>query len=493
MKRTALIMAALMLASIAAFAGNADIERATVKIFTVSNTPDFTQPWQMLGQSRSTGSGCIISGNRILTNAHVISNRMFIQVLKNGETEKYVADVVAVDHDCDLAVLTVKDKTFFNGVKPVNIGNLPKLGNNVKVFGFPLGGEKLSITEGVVSRIEVTSYSHSYESFLTVQIDAAINPGNSGGPVISDGKLVGVAFQCYDFSQSIGYAIPASIVKSFLGNINGKSYRGFPTLGVSTQNLENESYREKLGMTKKQSGVIVNTVEYNASCWDVLKQGDVILSIDGVRVANDGTVPFGSLGRIDLSYIVKTKKSGEKLKMTILRDKKVMKVEAMLRKQIPVIYGQLYDVKPVYYVFGGVVFIPLNGNYLQQMWGSWGERKQPANLMNRMLSEYSTPEKQEIIIVRQVLADETNVGYEDFRNLVVTSVNGAGIRDMRDLIAKIEGSKENYLEIELEGRDKIVLDAAKSREASPGILGRYQVEFDRSENLRVPELPGVLK
>lgn len=73
-----------------------------------------------------------------------------------------------------------------------------------------MGGECISITAGVVSRVEMTTYANAGQDLLSVQIDAAINPGNSGGPVVNgNGELVGVAFQSlsdYDV-ENIGYVV----------------------------------------------------------------------------------------------------------------------------------------------------------------------------------------------------------------------------------------------------------------------------------------------
>ena len=79
--------------------------------------------------------------------------------------------------------------------------------------GFPIGGERLSITEGVVSRIEMFSYAHSQRCLLGVQIDAAINDGNSGGPVLRGGQLAGIAFQALESGENIGYAIPVPVIR----------------------------------------------------------------------------------------------------------------------------------------------------------------------------------------------------------------------------------------------------------------------------------------
>jgi S1-C subfamily serine protease len=483
-KILSLVISVCFILSGFAYAGdNGYLEKAMVKIFTVENNPDYYQPWQMVGQASSSGSGCIIEGNRILTNAHVVSNNTFIQVNKSGETQKYVARVVAVDHECDLALLTVDDKDFYKDSSPISLGDVPEPGDTVKVFGFPVGGDKLSVTEGVVSRIEIGQYSHSLRSFLTIQIDAAINPGNSGGPVIKNNKIIGVAFQGLEKAQSIGYAIPTVMIRHFLRDLNkNKKYEGFPTLGINTQSLENESYRKKLGMQKHQTGVVVEAVEFGSCSFDIIKPGDVILAVDGVKIENDGTVPYGGRGRLDMSFITDLKYVGDKIKVDILRDKKPAKLSIVMKNYVPILPRTEYDVKPTYYIYGGLVFTPLTINYIYSIWNQSSGRP---GILERILYENATPEKQEIVLLLQVLADETNKGYHNFVNTPVKSVNGEKIAGIRDLMKKIENYKGTFIEIELEDLSKVVLETEKSRKASGEILKRYGIVSDRSENLMI--------
>ncbi len=186
-----------------------------VKVYTIYSEYDYDMPWQISRQGEKSGSGCIISGKRILTNAHVVADQTFVQVKRAGEAKKYMAEVEFVAHDCDLAVLKVSDDSFFTGVEPIEIGNLPKMGDKVAVYGFPEGGDELCITEGVVSRVEYQNYAHSGAYLLACQIDAAINPGNSGGPVIKNGEIVGIAFQRRTSGENIGYMIPAPVINHF--------------------------------------------------------------------------------------------------------------------------------------------------------------------------------------------------------------------------------------------------------------------------------------
>lgn len=177
-----------------------------VKIYTVVSPPSYTTLWSDLPSCEVTGTGCVIKGKRLLTNAHVVSDQTMVMVRKQSSPDKFRARVASVAHDCDLALLTVDDESFFSDLTPLKI--MPavlELQEQISVVGYPEGGDTISYSRGVVSRIEVGEYVHSGESLLTMQIDAAINPGNSGGPVIRDGQLAGVVMQALPNAQNIGY------------------------------------------------------------------------------------------------------------------------------------------------------------------------------------------------------------------------------------------------------------------------------------------------
>ncbi|MFZ0613339.1 MAG: serine protease, partial [Desulfobacterales bacterium] len=188
MKLIALIFSLVLLVADTAGAA-ADIRDSIVKIFCVSNSPDYDNPWNRRGPKRGHGSGCIISGNMILTNAHVVSDHTFIQVQLNGHPDKFNARVQFISHEADLALLTVEDPSIFNDVEDLKLADLPQVMDKVIVYGFPEGGDTLSTTTGVISRIEHRPYAHSLKRLLAIQIDAAINPGNSGGPALVGDKV----------------------------------------------------------------------------------------------------------------------------------------------------------------------------------------------------------------------------------------------------------------------------------------------------------------
>ena len=160
------------------------LTNSVVKVFSTSRAPDTFKPWAKQSPQESTGSGVVIDGNRILTNTHVVSYASLVQVQANGSGDKVNARVVAIAPGIDLAVLKLDDESFFAKHPPMPRANtLPEVKDGVLAYGFPTGGTSMSITKGIVSRIEYAAYNFPV-SGLRIQIDAAINSGNSGGPAV---------------------------------------------------------------------------------------------------------------------------------------------------------------------------------------------------------------------------------------------------------------------------------------------------------------------
>ena len=157
-----------------------------------------------------------------------------VRVRRHGESKKHTARVLHIGHECDLALLTVDDRSFFDGIQPLIFGGVPQLQRSVICLGYPIGGDNISVSKGVVSRVDVTEYAHAGEYLLAVQIDAAINPGNSGGPALLDDKVVGVAFESLDEGENVGYIIPVPVIQHFLQDVqvHGK-YTGFCVVGFA--------------------------------------------------------------------------------------------------------------------------------------------------------------------------------------------------------------------------------------------------------------------
>ena len=187
----------------------------------------------------------LIDSNRILTNAHVIANASYVQAQRHNDPQRFQARVLFVSHEADLALITVDDEEFYTDLKPLTIGDLPNLRDEVSVFGYPVGGQSLSVTQGVLSRVEHQVYAHASSYLLAGQLDAAINPGNSGGPVIVNQQIVGIVMQSNTGgrAENLGYFIPPSVIRHVLEDSEDGAWDGFPDLGFRTQTLESPSAR----------------------------------------------------------------------------------------------------------------------------------------------------------------------------------------------------------------------------------------------------------
>jgi len=448
-------------------------------VLVYSNPPDFFSPWQKTGTQASSGSGVIIDGHRILTNAHVVDDAVGIEVKRAGSGDQFEAELQYVGHECDLALLTVADEHFFEDSKPVPLGDLPGVNEDVQTYGFPVGGETLSVTSGVISRIEVGTYAHSKEHLLLAQIDAPINPGNSGGPVVRDGAVVGISMQMLESAESVGYMVPAPVIHHFLDDVADGKYDGFPHLGTRLQPIENPALRESIGLEPRQSGGLVTRVDFGSPAFGVLERGDVIVSIGGYPVAGDLTVAMPGNGRVSLDAVISAQQVGVKLPLTILRDGASRDVEVTLADSPALVPGRRTGAEPEYLVFGGVVFQPLTAEYFDLY-----DDVPPKLAAYSDSSGVVTAERRQVVVLSTVLPSPIARGYLDWESVVIRNVNGVALRDLAHLADIVDHTKDKYLRLETEDGFVMILDVQASRDAQQKILEKYGITFDRSANLR---------
>jgi len=464
-----------------------DARDAIVKIYTILDTPDYYNPWSMRGPRAGTGSGCIIKGKRILTNAHVVSDRTFLQVRRYGDAKRHQARVVSVSHEADLAILSVDDPDFFNGVEPLDFGELPDSQDEVLVYGFPLGGDTLSITKGVISRIEDQTYVHSSVNLLAGQIDAAINPGNSGGPVIKDGRIVGVVMQGLQQADNIGYMVPVSVVQHFFADLKDGRYDGIPSLGLVMQAMENPDLKRKYGLREDQTGLLINNVLPGSPCAGQLQVGDVVAAVEGHPIADDGTVEFRPKERTSAGYFVQQHQVGEKLELDVLSGGTSRTVNVELSRTVWkdwLVPMEQYDVLPSYYIYGGLVFCPLVKSLLLA-WGPNWYQTAPNSLTAYLAANYPEVDGEQVVMVLKVLPADVNQGYHDIGNWVVDEVDGQGIHNMKQLIAAVDqGATNAFLTLKSDSGQIIVLDRKNAEGAASGILATYRIIDDRSPDLK---------
>ena len=420
---------------------------------------------------------------------------------------------------------------------------LPTLDDNVTCVGFPEGGSQISVTRGVVSRVDVGS-----NGVLRIQIDAAINPGNSGGPVFNEsGGVVGVAMSHLKSASNIGYIIPTSVLSNFLDmcshgveaspaersslnvidvpgggmkeaavsdavGIEGpKMVPGILAVDAYTQTLESNALRRRLGLDDDGigGGVRVSglwystprlpfegiepaqTMESRETDGSSICRDDVLLKVDGIEVGQDGTVPLSSVRpdeRISKSHLFTRRRVGHVLDIEVLRDGKPVTLKhklTPLRYLCPV--HDQFDAHPSYVVCGGCIFTPLSWPWISahKYSDGWEGGFPSFNAVSSLPAQGS----KQIIVLSGVLADEVNVGFHNKKWLILKSFNGEKPTNIRDLVRRIAACKDKYLEFRLHAVNQedyneqlICLEMDEVKTAEERILKQHMIASWCSED-----------
>ncbi len=264
-------------------------------------------------KAMSLGSGVIVSTNGyILTASHVVEDADVVKValtLPNGEKE-FDARIIGSDPATDIAVLKIDADT---SLPAIILGDSEKLevGDAVIALGNPFGVGQ-TVTSGIISALGRGGFNiTSYENFI--QTDAAINPGNSGGALVdAEGRLVGINTAILSRSggfQGVGFAVPINMARYVMERLTneGKVRRGY--LGISIQPLT-PGLAQGLNLPADSGGVVVGGISPNSAAEQAgLKNGDVIMEVNGKRVADPR----------NLQLIVSQIAPGTKVTLRVLR------------------------------------------------------------------------------------------------------------------------------------------------------------------------------
>jgi len=454
------------------------IANSVVKVFSTVRYPDFYQPWTKESPNEITGSGVVIEGKRILTCAHVVLYASQVQVQANQAGDKISATVEFIAPGIDLAVLKLDDPTFFDSHLPLPRAKmLPDIKDAVMVYGYPEGGTSLSITKGIVSRIEFTTYNFPV-SGLRIQIDAAINPGNSGGPAVVGDKMIGLAFSRFGSADNIGYIIPNEEISLFLQDIADGHYDGKPAMFDELQTLENPALRPFLKLDKSVHGMVVHKPDNPDPAYP-LKEWDVITKIGGAPVDDQGMIKVGDNLRVRFQYLVqKTAKDG-KLPLTVVRAGKEIRVELPVSPKYSMVTPDLGDAYPSYFIYGPLVFSTateqfirgLTGNSRGDRWISWlTARNSP--LITRYDDKPAFPGEELVVVPSPFFPHKLAEGYSPPFCEVVKTVNGIPIRNLDHLVEVLRDAKGDFITVAFydRGGETLVFPRATMVAATDDIL-----------------------
>ncbi|MBN1906420.1 MAG: trypsin-like peptidase domain-containing protein [Deltaproteobacteria bacterium] len=462
-----------------------EIEKSVVKIYTNQRRPDVFNPWSKMPANEISGTGVVITGNRILTNAHVVmyASQVYVQLYQSAD--RLPAKITGIAPGIDLALLEVDDGSFFSDHPPLPLSEIvPKTGQKVNAYGYPIGGTGISVTGGIISRIEFSPYYYNTAG-LRIQVDAALNPGNSGGPAISENEIIGIVFSGIRQADNIGYIIPVEEINIFLKDMEDGRYDGKPMMFDQLQTLENDALREKLKLDKNQTGMMV-TSPYGDGEEGYLKKWDIITKIGKEKIDNDGKIITKDGMRLHFAYLIQHMEKEGHISLDVLRDGKEIKIDMPLLREKNALVPELKDGYPSYFIYGPLVFSPATNDFLRYLQREWlGNLLRSSSPLITRLNDTVTEEQEQLIVISsRMFSHRITKGYGDPLAQVIKDLNGTQIRNIRHLVEVIQNSKE-YIEINFEGNfvETMIFRKAEMEAATEDILTENGIRFQCSSDL----------
>ena len=481
------LVASLVLATgvLAPCLGQDAVRDAVVKIHTTRRPPDFVRPWSKARPQEISGSGAVISGERIVTNAHVVEYASSVYVQAHQSSQRKKAEVLAVSPEMDLAVITVRDKSFFEGRPALELAaEIPKLKDVVTAYGYPIGGEQLSITEGIVSRVESVSYA--LDGFgLRIQVDAALNPGNSGGPALGAGKIMGLVFSGMRNADNIGYLIPAEEVQTFLDDVEDGNYDGKVRLYGRFQTVENDALRQKLHLSEEQGGMMVTEPVSDEQDYP-LREFDVITRVGDYALDRQGNIQVDDDLKLTFHYAVPKVAKDDKVSLGIWRDGKELEVLVPVAAHRELLIKPLRGSYPNYFVFGPLLFTPASQDLIARLKGPGQSmlavRESP--LLARRLDRPSFEGEEIVVLGPRLFPHRVTEGYDPQFFAVVDDINDQKVKNLRHVVEILRDLEDEFITIRLAGsyetlmfrRDEIE-DAMEEILEDEGIRSQYSDEL----------------
>lgn len=424
----------------------ANPEDSVVKVFAAVRFPNPVQPWARAQPQQAFGTGVIIEGKRILTNAHVVAYGTEISVEIGKAGEKFEASVEALNFDVDLAILKVHDDKFFEK-RPVipRAADLPRIQDRVSIYGFPIGGNGLSVTRGEVSRLEYGTYGRGIGPII--QVSAPVNPGNSGGPAVVDDKMIGLVVSRVQNAQNIGSIIPNEEIETFLDNLKRGNTSGKPSFAfhLNVQTFENKALRRMFKVDSDVRGILVQRVSAGG-VKTPLQPFDVLTKIGDYPIDNTGQVRLKNGNRAPFSYLVPQLARDQSVPVTVWRKGQLVDVSLPVTSQDTRLLRPYQGQALSYFIHGPLVFAQAKSEDIT-LYGQMNRTLYIDNspLIMRADEFVRFPDEELVVVSSRMFAHPSAKGYGDPVGKVVKDLNGIPIKNMRHLVETLRDSKDEFL------------------------------------------------
>ena len=439
-------------------------QQSLLRVNVSNQAHNFRIPWQKDNPGGKRGLGALLSGNRVLVTAELVANSTYIDIEQPVSGRKLTAKVATIDYECNLAILTAAGEAdgFFDDLIPLELGQDARFGDQLEVWQIEPNGTPVT-TEVEVSQVMVGGYFLSGQYFLQYKATGNVQyrSGTFTLPVVKDGKLCGLLLR-YSSKEELSTILPTPIVRHFLEDAKDGYYDGFPNLGVGYSQPLDDQFRGFLGLNGS-GGVYVAGVREGASADEAgVESGDVILSINGHAIDSRGNYEDKEYGLLNLSHLVRGDAYvGDEVKITLLREGKRLKLKAKLKRKAPedfLVDPYMFDRGGKYLIMGGLLFQELTRPYLESFGNEWATRA-PFKLVYAMghPKKYQDEGRRKLVFLAGVLPTRSVQGYERLGGVIVESVNGQAINDIRDLDLAFNKPGENGLhEIRFEDYPRVI-------------------------------------
>ncbi|MCA9234690.1 MAG: trypsin-like peptidase domain-containing protein [Planctomycetales bacterium] len=466
--------------------GAVDVADHVVKLLVTKRTPDFLRPWARSAPSKASGSGVVLPGGKILTNAHVVSyaSEVLVQLRKGGDQLR--AKVVAFSPDIDLALVQLDDPAAIADLPGLAFGDeLPVVKDKVSVYGYPKGGDDLSITDGIVSRIEFTSY-YNDAAGVRVQVDAALNSGNSGGPALRDGKIIGLVFSKIEEADNIGYLIPVEEILAFLDDAADDHIDGRPQLWDGFQTAENTALREFVKLPADVTGVIYQNKQHHDEDYP-LQPWDVVTHVGPHSIDNQGYVEVRDDLRMRFNYFIPQLAVDGKVPLTVWRDGQAIEVEAPVSPRRDLVISTLRGEYPEYFIYGPVTFTNVTREMLQALGGKGVNYMMQIDspVIARMMDSRREPGEEIVVVATRMFPHPSIQGYSNYPFGAIGSVNGVEVKNLRHLAQLLDDCQDEFVRFEpSDHSEPLVFRRDEIEAATESILEDEGIRYQASPTLR---------
>jgi hypothetical protein len=434
-------------------------------------------PWAKQAPWNRVVTGLVVPGPRVLVASSAIGNHLLIEVQKQGRDERWPAQVRLADSEGPLALLDVDDPSFWAGLLPLPLAETVPVSGEVKVYRWLRSGQFDAATANV-RQVRAARHGLSRVTLPSLEMTSAMEGGDSE-VVVGDGKALGLVTSRAGDTLT---AMASPILRQFLQDAGEPTYPGFARAGLAWQEMTNPALREYLGLRPGEGGVRLTRVVPHGSGAGVLEPGDVLLRVGGVEIDATGQYEDLLYGRLSCALLfTQGRRPGDSLELGILRNRERLSVKITLRRMLPEqerVPPYVIGRGPDYAVVGGLVFQELTGPYLTA--STDGGRRPAPRLLIAVEREgaFPDPVRPRLVILTSVLPDAANLGFQDLRDLIVTTVNGTAIGSLEDLRRAAASPVGGYHVVEFlpgQGPGRLVLDVAEAEASRERVRNLYGV------------------